>query len=200
MPRVKRSLAVIYATNAYGADHQAHEHDPAIEEDFKFYQDRLGVLGFEEELEVRSLEAEKIRFAAVSQRMYSAMDSLNLCQFVYGPSWQLYGPDDLVELVRCVTGWEDITFEELQKVGERRVNMMRSFNAREGFDRKNDLLPEKLFKPLIGGVSDGLKLDRDEVKVALNKYFEICGWDVQTGNPTQAKLEELDLAWLVDFR
>ena len=93
--------------------------------------------------EPRSLSAEKIRFAAASQRMYSAMDSLNLCQFVFGPAWQLYGPDDMVELVRAVTGWEDVTFDELQKVGERRVNMMRAFNAREGFDRKDDVLPEK---------------------------------------------------------
>jgi len=199
MPRVKRSLAVIYATNPYGADHQTHEHDPAIEEDdFEYYAERMAVLGFSEGVEPRSLSAEKIRFAAVSQRMYSAMDSLNLCQFVYGPAWQLYGPDDMVELVRAVTGWEDVTFDELQKVGERRVNMMRAFNAREGFDRKNDVVPEKLFKPLKGGISDGWKLDRDDVKSALDKYFEFCGWDIKTGNPTRTKLDELDLGWVAD--
>jgi aldehyde:ferredoxin oxidoreductase len=198
MPRVKRSLAVIYATNPFGADHQSHEHDPAIEEDFEFYTDRMAVLGFREEQEVRSLSDEKIRFAAASQRMYSTMDSLNLCQFVFGPAWQLYGPNDMVELVRTVTGWEDVTFDELQKVGERRVNMMRAFNAREGFNRKNDVLPEKLFKPLKGGASDGWKLDRDEIKSALDKYFEFCGWDVKTGNPTRTKLDELDLGWVAD--
>jgi aldehyde:ferredoxin oxidoreductase len=198
MPRVKRSLAVIYGTNPFGADHQSHEHDPAIEEDFEYYEDRMAVLGFSEGVEVRSLGAEKIRFAAVSQRMYSAMDSLNLCQFVYGPAWQLYGPDDMVELVRSVTGWGDVTFDELQKVGERRVNMMRAFNAREGLDRKYDIMPEKLFKPLKGGVSDGWKLNRDEVEAALDQYYEVCGWDVKTGNPTRAKLNELDLEWVAD--
>jgi len=198
MPRVKRSLAIIYATNPYGADHQSHEHDPAIEDDFEYYTDRMAVLGFSEAQEPRSLSDEKIRFAAASQRMYSAMDSLNLCQFVFGPAWQLYGPDDMVELVRTVTGWEDVTFDDLQKVGERRVNMMRAFNARDGFDRKNDVLPEKLFKPLEGGVSDGWKLDRDKVNAALDKYFEFCGWDVITGNPTRAKLDELDLSWVAD--
>ena len=198
MPRVKRSLAIIYATNPFGADHQSHEHDPAIEEDFEYYTDRMAALGFSEAQETRSLSDEKIRFAMVSQRMYSAMDSLNLCQFVFGPAWQLYGPEDMVELVRTVTGWEDVTFDELQKVGERRVNMMRAFNAREGFDRKNDVLPEKLFKPLKGGVSDGWKLDRNEVRSALDKYFEFCGWDVKTGNPTRTKLDELDLGWVAD--
>jgi aldehyde:ferredoxin oxidoreductase len=76
--------------------------------------------------------------------------------------------------------------------------MMRVFNTREGLDRKDDVLPQKLFKPLKGGVSDGWALDRDEVEAALDKYFEFCDWDVKTGNPTQAKLEELDLGWVAD--
>ena len=29
MPEVKRSLALIYAVNPFGADHQSHEHDPS---------------------------------------------------------------------------------------------------------------------------------------------------------------------------
>jgi len=199
MPRVKRSLAIIYATNPFGADHQSHEHDPAIEDDLEYYTERMAVLGFREAQEPRSLSDEKIRYTAASQRMYGAMDSLNLCQFVYGPAWQLYGPADMVALVRTVTGWEDVSFDELQKVGERRLNMMRAFNAREGLDRKDDVLPEKLFKPLKGGVSDGWKLDRAEVESALDKYFEFCGWDVKTGNPTRAKLEELELGWVADL-
>jgi aldehyde:ferredoxin oxidoreductase len=198
MPRVKRSLAIIYATNPFGADHQSSEHDPAIEGDFEGYADRLAILGICEEQEPRSLSDEKIRFAMTSQYLYSAMDSLNLCQFVYGPAWQLYAPEDMVKLVRFVTGWEIVSYEELQRVGERRLNMMRAFNAREGIDRKNDVLPEKLFKPLKGGVSDGWKLDREEVESALDKYFEFCGWDVETGIPTRARLEQLDLGWVAD--
>lgn len=198
MPRVKRSLAVVYATLPFGADHQSSEHDPAFEGDFDDYADRMAVLGFSKGESTRSLTPEKMRFVAASQYMYSAMDSLNLCQFVYGPAWQLYGPNDMVELVRTVTGWSDVSFDELQKVGERRLNMMRSFNAREGIDRKQDVIPEKLFKPLKGGTSDGWALDRDEVEAALDAYFEICGWDVETGVPTRSKLEELDLSWVAD--
>lgn len=196
MPRVKRSLAVIYAANPFGADHQSSEHDPALEGDFEFYEERLAVLGFHEQQAERSLSDEKIRFAMASQHMYSAMDSLNLCQFVYGPAWQLYGPEDMLKLVQVVTGWEDVTFDELQKVGERRLNMMRAFNAREGIDRRADVLPEKLFKPLKGGVSDGWVLDRKEVSAALDKYFEFCGWDIETGVPGREKLQELGLEWI----
>jgi len=198
MPRVKRTLAIIYGANPFGADHQSHEHDPALEDDFEYYEDRMAVLGFTEAQEVRSLSDEKIRFAVHSQRMYSAMDSLNLCQFVFGPAWQLYGPADMVALVKAVTGWDDIEFNDLQRVGERRVNMMRAFNAREGFDRSNDSVPEKFFKPIKGGVSDGWVLDRDEVAAGMDKYYEFCGWDAATGNPTRAKLDELELAWVAD--
>jgi aldehyde:ferredoxin oxidoreductase len=139
-----------------------------------------------------------MRFTVATQRLYAAMDSLTICQFVFGPSWQLYGPDDIVELVRSVTGWEDFTYADIEKVGERRINMMRAFNAREGFDRKDDLVPEKLFKPLKGGASDGWKLDKDEVEGALDTYFELSGWDVKSGNPTSEKLKELGLSWIVN--
>ena len=196
MPQVKSSLSIIYATNPFGADHQSHEHDPAIEGDFEFYEERMAVLGFREAQEPRSLSDEKIRWAMKSQHMYSTMDSLDLCQFVFGPAWQLYGPEDMLKLVQSVTGWEGLTFDELQEVGERRLNMMRAFNAREGIDRRADVLPEKLFKPLKGGVSDGWKLDREEVEAALDKYFEFCGWDIGTGIPTREKLDELDLGWI----
>jgi aldehyde:ferredoxin oxidoreductase len=66
MPRVKRSLAIIYATNPFGADHQSHEHDPAIEGDFEFYTDRMAVLGFSKAQEPQSLSDEKIRFTLAS--------------------------------------------------------------------------------------------------------------------------------------
>jgi len=130
--------------------------------------------------------------------MYSAMDSLNLCQFVFGPAWQLYGPEEMVETVRAITGW-DVDLDELQKVGERRLNMMRAFNAREGLGRKDDKLPEKFFKKALkGGPSDGWRLDAGEFEAALDTYFELCGWDVDTGLPSRSKLAELGLDWVAE--
>ena len=41
-------------------------------------------------------------------------------------------------------------------------------------------------------------LNTTEVEAALDKYFEFCGWDVKTGNPTREKLEGLDLSWVAD--
>lgn len=196
MPQVKRSLGLIYATNPFGADHMSSEHDPAIEGDFEAFKDRLAVLGLHEEQQPLSLSDEKIRFALTTQYMYSALDSLDLCQFVFGPAWQLYGPQEIPKVVQAITGWEDVTIDEIQQLGERRLNMMRAFNAREGIDRKNDKFPDKFFKPLQGGASDGWQLDRAEMDAALEKYYAFSGWDVETGVPTAEKLEELDLSWI----
>jgi aldehyde:ferredoxin oxidoreductase len=198
MPQVKRSLMIIYATNPFGADHQSHEHDPAVEDDFEFYEERMATIGISEGVKAHSMGEGKIRFTLAGQHMYSAMDSLNLCQFVFGPAWQLYGPMDMVEMVQAVTGW-DVDADELQKLGERRLNMLRAFNAREGIDRKNDTLPEKFFKrALKGGPSDGWRVDAAEFEASLDKYFELSGWDVATGLPTQSKLAELGLGWIAE--
>lgn len=189
MPQVKRSLALIYAVNPFGADHQSHEHDPgytpfADEESLR----RLSLLGLDDPQDQFNLSTEKVRFALETQKFYSMVDSASLCQFVYGPSWQLYGPDHLVEALQAVTGWDDLTVEELQEIGGRKLTMQRWFNARDGVGRDKDTLPKKMFKPLAGGPSDGLHVTREELSAALDTYYEMAGWDTATGYPTPASL------------
>jgi aldehyde:ferredoxin oxidoreductase len=198
MPQVKRSLGLIYAVNPFGADHQSSEHDPAYEGDFDFYKERLAVLGLTDPQEKYSLTPEKVRYALVTEYFYSCLDSVSVCQFVYGPAWHLYGPDQLVDTVRAVTGW-DVTIEELQLVGERRLNMLRVFNAREGLTREDDILPKKLSKALKGGHSDGFFFTTEELEAAKDVYYELAGWDVVTGTPTPDKLSELGLGWVADL-
>ncbi len=191
MPQVKRSLALIYAVNPFGADHMSHEHDPS----YRDYPERMRMLGLEDPQPDSVLNDEKIRFALTTQYTYSYLDSANFCQFVFGPAWQLYGPDQMVDVVQAVTGW-DVTLEELQRVGERRLNMMRAFNAREGFTRENDRLPKKLEKALVGGESDGVFLSPEDLEIAKDTYYEMAGWDIETGTPKDAKLAELGLGWI----
>lgn len=198
MPQKKRSLALIYATNPFGADHQSSEHDGSYEGKAVSYADRFELLDLTEVQPRYSLGPEKVRYARKTQYLYSAMDSVNVCQFVYGSSWQLYGPAELRDMINAVTGW-DVTIDELLEIGERRLNMMRAFNARDGIDREQDKLPEKMFKKALkGGKSDGLKVDRDQFETALDEYYRQNDWDVETGNPTRHKLEALDLAWVAD--
>ncbi len=197
MPHLKRSLALIYAVNPFGADHQSSEHDPSIENKVSS-PDRFGLLGLTEVQPKLSLGPGKVRYARLTQYFYSAMDSVNVCQFVYGPDWQLYGPQEMLQMIQAVTGWA-VTIEEVQQVGERRLNMMRAFNAREGIDREHDKLAEKMFKrALKGGPSNGIQVDREQFEAALDEYYRQNEWDVETGIPTRHKLESLGLGWVAD--
>ncbi|MGD2142839.1 MAG: aldehyde ferredoxin oxidoreductase family protein [Anaerolineae bacterium] len=192
MPQVKRSLALIYAVNPFGADHQSSEHDPSYE----WYPQRMAELDLKDPQPSDVLTAEKVRYALYTQLFYSCLDSVPVCQFVFGPAWHLYGPSQLVQAVRAVTGW-DVSLWELMKVGERRLNLLRAFNAREGAGRDTDSIPPKLLEPLRGGETDGVVIAEEDVETAKSLYYQMAGWD-QDGRPTRAKLEELSLGWVAD--
>ncbi len=197
MPQVKRSLGLIYAVNPFGADHQSSEHDPAVESDYRSYAQRLQSIGINQSTPEHSLERDKVRYALTTQHLYSFLDSANLCQFVWGSAWQLFGPEDTVRLVRTVTGWEDFNIAEMLQVGERRLNMLRAFNAREGVNRAADRLPGKFYKALQGeGPSAGMTLDIEEILQAQDWYYEMSGWDTGSGNPTPETLARLGLEWI----
>ena len=194
MPQVKRGKGLMYAINPCGADHVSAEHDPS----YRSYPEKFAKIGLTEPQPSDVLNLEKVRFMYRTQQSRSCMDTLNLCKFVFGPAWQLYGLDQLVDAVHAITGWE-VTVDELLRAGERRVNMLRAFNAREGLTRGADFLPKKLEKPLAGGKSDGKFVTVEEIEQAKDMYFEMAGWDVKTGNPTREKLEELDIGWVADL-
>ena len=203
MPHVKRSLGLIYAVNPFGADHQSSEHDPMYHPklyegspEAPGYKRYLAQIGLTTPTAPKAMNPEKVEFALLTQYTYSAADVLGYCQFVFGPAWQLYGPQDMADLLAAATGW-DVTVDDVQAIGRRRLNLMRAYNAREGLSRDHDTLPKKLFaKPLSGGRSDGIVLDPVELEWAITHYFELAGWDVETGAPRRATLEAVGLGWV----
>jgi len=194
MPEVKRSLGLIYAVNPFGADHQSSEHDPSYED----YPEKMKEIGLTNPQPADVLNLEKVRYALTTQYLYSALDTINICQFVFGPSWQLYSSEQLRNLVELVTGW-DVSMEELLEVGARRLNMLRVYNAREGVGRDQDKLPPKLFQPRVGGATDGVALDEGVLEIAKDMYYEEAGWETSTGMPTKDRLAELGLDWVAEL-
>lgn len=190
MAQFKPSQALMYAAVPIGGDHMSCEHDwLAVGGDLL---KGLGVIG---QPTRASMDLPKVRMTANSQHLYSLLDTLTLCMFCWGPG-NLFTYHEIVDLVRCSTGW-DCTFWELLKAGERKTNMMRQVNARRGFTSNDDVLPMRLYEPMPEGPSKGLHVDREIFPKMLRQYYAVMGWDVSTGNPTPGKLMELGLEWAV---
>jgi aldehyde:ferredoxin oxidoreductase len=190
MPRVKPSMALMYAVNPFGADHMSSEHDWIAAADVDLARG-LGITDF---TEPENLNEVKVRATMLSQFYYSLMDTLTLCDFCWGPGG-LYSYRDIDDIVESISGWK-VTFWELLKAGERRVNLMKAFNTREGLDRTQDVLPERVFEPLPEGPSKGKKIDKDQLESAIDAYYAMMNWDIKTGHPNRGKLIELGLGWI----
>jgi aldehyde:ferredoxin oxidoreductase len=79
----------------------------------------------------------------------------------------------------------------LLKCSERVINLERMFNAREGFDRKDEKLPVRLSKePAVDGLGKGHVANE---AVMLDEFYEAMGWHLDTGLPSDEKLMELGL-------
>ena len=191
MPQVKRTMVLLYAVNPGGADHTVCEHDTS----YMRFAGGMAELGLLDPQPSTVLNPEMVRFAVYSQQIISCVDAVCVCKFVYGPAWQLYGLDQWVDALRAITGW-NVSLWEMMKVGERRLNLLRAFNAREGVGAEADTLPPKLTVPLKGGPSDGLAVTQEEFETAKALYYQMVGWDAN-GRPTTAKLHELGLGWVV---
>ena len=200
MVQMKPNLAINYATNNFGADHQSSEHDPALmapEDDQNWLWPNL-LASFDRVDSYGILDWNKAKFAFETQKYYSMMDTLCLCQFAWGPAWQLYGPNELVEYCKYGIGWET-SIEEHQEIGERRINMMRMFNVREGFSRKEDTVPPKAFLPMPGGPNAGVGITREAFEKALDDYYDLAGWDRATTAPKPETVKRLGLEWISEL-
>ena len=195
-PRGKTGQGLSFAVSPTGADHVRAPHDTPFQAPGPMLG-KIAPLGILEPVDGREMGARKARNFTYLHFIWSLYESLGVCNFVAGPVWALT-LTKLVEVVQAVTGWETSLWE-LMKVGERTVTMARVFNLREGFGRRDDTLPDRLFEPLESGALQGKGLDRLEFEDLLTLYYEAMGWDPADGVPTRGKLAELNLFWLGGF-
>jgi aldehyde:ferredoxin oxidoreductase len=112
---------------------------------------------------------------------------IGLCHFLN------YNQDQVLELTRAITGWEDFDAAALQTVARRGITLARLVNLREGHGRHSDVLPPRLHEPIQGGPLSDRVLTREEVAALVRDYYTAQGWDPETGVPTAATLRALDL-------
>jgi aldehyde:ferredoxin oxidoreductase len=162
---------------------------------------------FGSEKAVQALTYEGKPTALIHEMDKSAVtDSLGLCKTMTH-SEALAGmwagmPDPSYKFVAdrytAITGIP-IDEKALFKIGERVTNIERAIVVRDGRTRATDTLPEFFFKVGVAdGPQKGIKLDKTKFEKMKDEYYQLRGWDVTTGVPTRAKLEELGLKDIAD--
>lgn len=187
-PRLKMGLGIGYALSPTGADHCHNIHDTG------YVKDNPGAkaYGILQGVPASDLGPDKVRILATMLPRQHLGNCLGICSFV---GW---GDDRLVELVRASTGWNS-NLVELLKAGERAMTLARCFNLREGFTAKDDVLPKRLHEAFEEGPIAGVASTPEQVEEAKSTWYEMMGWNRETGVPTRSKMQELDIEWALDL-
>jgi aldehyde:ferredoxin oxidoreductase len=179
-PRTLQAMALGLAVNARGAD---HNRSGAYEADLSGRHDRLA--GGEPH----------VAAAIETEDKAAAMDSLILCKFLRGvftdpfPEW--------ARLLRAITGW-DVDGEELEATAKRISLAKRAFNAREGWTRADDGLPERFLTESLEVASGrAAALTRERLDGMIEGYYEARGLD-SSGRLSTEQMDDLRLGALVN--
>jgi aldehyde:ferredoxin oxidoreductase len=186
-PRAIKAYGLGNAVASRGADHLRSEPWFEFSNDPEEGIRRFGVAETAFRLESRGKGLVVKHF----EEMAAIADALGVCKNTYN-NMEVLSWEETADLLQAATGW-DITGEEVQRIGERIVNLERLLIAREGITRRDDTLPRRfLHEPLPegSGPSTGSVL---ELETMLDEYYLARGWDGETGLPTTEKLRELGL-------
>jgi aldehyde:ferredoxin oxidoreductase len=187
--RIKPGLALAYAVNPAGADHNTAPMDDMYSKKGQFLSS-AAPLGILEPVPETSLGADKVRLYTYLALERGITNCLLMCNFVGIPTTPVTLPK-LAEVVSAVTGWE-LSSWELMKVSERGINLARLFNIKHGITSAEDALPDRMFTPVKAGPKVGRVLKKEEFAEAKALFYSMLGWDAN-GNPTRTKLIELNI-------
>jgi len=169
-PRGSFSMALAYATSDRGADHNRA---------WPVTYDAFG------KLDPFTVEG-KAELVVSDQIRTSLKWSTTMCDF-------LAANLDLVARLLNAACETNYTEESIKTVGKRIWTLTRLFNLREGFSRRDDSIPPRVYlDPLPEGNPKGKVLPEQDFQRMLSEYYRLLGWDDQ-GRPTRETLQELDL-------
>jgi len=178
-PRAAAGMALAYATSDRGA---CHRRARPIEEEV-----------FAADWTAR----ERVAAVVTAQNTRSVLWSLVADDFAGETLWDDCGAEWLRALYAAEGAPDgldpgDVDADHMRETGERVWTLVRLFNAREGFDRADDALPEPLSDPVPDGPREGRAIDPDGFETLLDAYYAARGWSPD-GLPTPEALARLDL-------
>jgi len=176
--------------------------------------------GSEAAADFTTYEGKALAVKKIQDRTY-AKESLILCDFLWPIIWVRFAEDHTgdptleSQIVTAITG-RDIDEQELNRIGERIYNLHRAILLRDGWGgRKGDklldylhdeslqynrfdedcIVPDKNGKPVS---RKGAKVERDEFERLKSEYYELRGWDEESGLPTKKNLNKLQITDVAD--
>lgn len=185
-PRGKKGFGISYATSPRGGTHVEGMHDTVFETN-----ESAAELGFGEKYDRLSLKG-KAKLAKVYEDLMSFTNSAIMCRFTtFNLAGDLYNYPQLREGLNAVTG-RDIGPEEMLKIGERNLLLLKALSFREGYSLEEDDLTDRLKSRLPAGGSKGEGFPQEDLDFLKSKYYELRGLK-EEGAVAREKLKELEL-------
>jgi aldehyde:ferredoxin oxidoreductase len=170
-----------------------------------------GAGAVDQDNDITPMNIDKARFAVWSVLRKELHDSLTLCNWMYplvaSPlRARAYEGDNGVEarLYSAVTG-DKKDAAQLDMVAERIFSLHRVLTMRDmatiDMRARHDTAPDWVFdypperRPFTPG---HYKMDRDDIALAQDLFYQVLGWDKETGAPTKDSLEKLGLKDVAD--
>jgi len=132
------------------------------------------------------------------QNNQSLKNSLPLCEYASFPTNYFHPPEMDIrifesKILSAVTGI-DYDVARLWESGERIWNLRRAIMViRENRERKNDSISPVWFERSVGDLGLAAPLDKKQWNELVTRYYQLRGWDPNSGRPMRAKLEALGM-------
>lgn len=173
-PRAMQTMALGFAVNARGAD---HNRSGAYEVDFSPRADR------------HDPAPEAVSMAIETEDRAALTDSLILCKFLRNTFADIYR--ETADMLNAVVGW-DITGDELRLAAKRIVTAKKLFNIRAGWKPEEDILPSRFLDAPLPDDRDA-SLPASRLAKMVSAYNLERGWTREGWIGTK-QLEDLGLS------
>ncbi|MFC1861704.1 aldehyde ferredoxin oxidoreductase family protein [Chloroflexota bacterium] len=120
----------------------------------------------------------------------SFWDTLCICFTVSSASIEL-----VADAVSAATGW-DFTAEEATQLSLRIVNQMKVYNILNGHTRELDAPSPRYGSAPVDGIAEGVSI-MPMLDQMLDEYYQLMGWDKETGKPLPDTLRKLGLEHII---
>jgi aldehyde:ferredoxin oxidoreductase len=169
------------------------------------------VYGSEKSVDAHSYD-DKAKTTIIIQNMSCLKNSLVLCDWSTFPILtsvntppDFKGDPDVERKLFCAATGVDVDVTQWLKIGERIFNLERAIMVREGRRKKDDTVAEYHFKvpetevpPWELPMDTPPVADRERFERMRDEFYELRGWEVDNGIPTESKLRELELVDVAD--